>query len=61
MVEIIIDHENCEGSECGDCVDVCPMEILILDGDKIKIQHPEECNECEACMDVCPEECIEIK
>lgn len=60
MAKVIVDHENCDAPECGECVDVCPMEILVLDGDQIKIQHPEECNECEVCMDVCPEECIEI-
>lgn len=37
------------------------MEILVLDGDKIKIQNTDDCNECEACMDVCPNECITIE
>lgn len=60
MAKITIDYENCEGLDCGECVDVCPMEILIFDGDRIKVQNPEECNECEVCMDVCPEDCIEI-
>jgi len=37
------------------------MEILIIDGDKIKVQNVEECNECEVCVDVCPTACIEVK
>ena len=60
MAKVVIDHEDCEGAECAECVDVCPMEILVVDGDKIKVQNAEECNECEVCVDVCPEDCIEI-
>lgn len=61
MPKIIIDDGNCDGAECGECVDVCPMEILVIDGEKIKIQNVEECNECEVCVDVCPNACIEVK
>ncbi|GAB6055161.1 4Fe-4S dicluster domain-containing protein [Methanobacterium alkalithermotolerans] len=60
MAKVVIDHEDCEGADCAECVDVCPMEILVVDGDKIKVQNAEECNECEVCVDVCPEDCIEI-
>ena len=29
MVQIIIDHDKCDGEdECGDCVDLCTMEVL---------------------------------
>ncbi|MBU4536389.1 MAG: 4Fe-4S dicluster domain-containing protein [Euryarchaeota archaeon] len=60
MAKVVIDHEDCEGAECAECVDVCPMEILVVDEDKIKVHNAEECNECEVCVDVCPEDCIEI-
>lgn len=59
--KITINHDLCEGADCEECVDVCPMEILVLDGDKIKIQNTDDCNECEACMDVCPNECITVE
>ncbi len=29
MVKITIDRGKCDGSECGECADVCPMEILL--------------------------------
>ncbi len=61
MVKIIIDHDKCDGAECGECVDVCPMEVLIIDGDKIAIQNKEECSLCEVCMDVCPQEAVDVK
>ncbi|AXV38305.1 MAG: 4Fe-4S dicluster domain-containing protein [Methanobacteriaceae archaeon] len=61
MVKIVIDHENCDGADCGECVDVCPMEVLVIEGDKIVIQNIEECSLCEVCMDVCPNEAVEVK
>ncbi len=35
MVKITIDYEKCDGAECGECADACPMEVLIIEGDKI--------------------------
>jgi len=61
MVKIEIDHDKCESSDCGECADVCPMDVLVLEGDKIVIQNKEECSLCEVCMDVCPHECITVE
>lgn len=61
MVEIIIDYNKCEGADCAECVDVCPMEVLIIEGDKVIVKNKEECSFCEVCMDVCPNEAIEVK
>ena len=61
MVEITIDYNKCDGVECGECADVCPMEVLIIEGDKVVIINKEECSLCEVCMDVCPNESIEIE
>lgn len=60
MAKIVIDYENCDGADCGECVDVCPMEVLIIEGDKIVIRNKEECSLCEVCMDVCPQEAVEV-
>lgn len=48
MVKIIINREKCEGAE------VCPLEVLVLEGDKIDVKCQEECSLCESCLDVCP-------
>ena len=44
MVKITIDHDNCDGADCAECVDVCPMEVLILDAEKIVIHNKEDCS-----------------
>ena len=61
MSKITIDYSKCRGDDCAECSDVCPMEVLVLEGDKIAIVDPDECSYCEVCMDVCPEECIKIE
>lgn len=61
MVKITIDYEKCEGAGCAECVDVCPMEVLVIDGEKVVVKNKEECSLCEVCMDVCPEEAVEVE
>ena len=58
MVKITIIDKKCDGAECAECADVCSMEILIIDGEKITIKTPDECSLCEICTDVCPNEAI---
>jgi len=45
---------NCTG--CGDCIDVCPVDLFEMQGDKAVAINPEEClgGGCLACADVCP-------
>lgn len=59
MADIIIDNDKCDN--CGDCVDVCPMEVLILEDEKLTVNEPDECSYCESCVDICPNECITIE
>ena len=61
MVRITINCDKCDGGECGECADVCPMEVLLIEGDAILIQNKEECSLCENCVDVCPNEAIKIE
>ena len=61
MVKIVIDYETCDGIDCAECVDVCPMEIIVINGEKIDIQNMENCSLCEVCMDVCPQEAVDVK
>ena len=61
MSKITIDYSKCRGDDCAECADVCPMEVLVLEGDKIAIVDPDECSYCEVCMDVCPNECVKIE
>ena len=61
MSKITIDYSKCRGDDCAECADVCPMEVLVLKGDKIEIVDPDECSYCEVCMYVCPEDCVKIE
>ena len=61
MVKITIDYDKCDGADCAECVDVCPMENFEIEGDKIIICNQEECSLCEVCMDVCPNEAVKVE
>ncbi|MDR2874177.1 MAG: 4Fe-4S binding protein [Methanobrevibacter sp.] len=62
MVKIVLNQDDCNGLEaCGECIDTCPLEIFKPYGDKIVIEHPDECIICEACVDICPNQCISVK
>lgn len=37
---------------CGACVDTCPVEAIVENGDKYKIT--DDCTDCGACADSCP-------
>ena len=54
MSTVIIDASKCENAECGECVDMCPMEIFSLDRDKTVTDHQDECTTCEVCVDMSP-------
>jgi len=60
MVKVVIDHEKCEGADCGECAEVCPLEVLVVEGDKVEIKCLEECSLCESCVDVCPNNALII-
>ncbi|MFA5449188.1 MAG: 4Fe-4S binding protein [Clostridia bacterium] len=47
----VIDKEKCTG--CGECVEVCPTETIVPDGDKFYIQ-PDNCIDCGNCEATCP-------
>ena len=48
---ITVDAEKCIG--CGECVDVCPVEVYELQDGKSVAVNEEECLGCESCVEVC--------
>lgn len=56
------DHELedlCTG--CGDCVAVCPQEVLVLDAQSLPaVVSKDRCGKCGLCADVCMMGAIEL-
>ncbi len=55
---VTIDDEKCDG--CGECVDICPADVLEMADEKSKVADLDECLGCESCVEVCPNEAIEV-
>jgi NAD-dependent dihydropyrimidine dehydrogenase PreA subunit len=60
---LYIDKELC--TACGDCVEECPNQVLIIVGFKFIINHQhvkvtkhEDCTGCLSCVEACPEGAI---
>jgi ferredoxin len=55
-----IDEDAC--SECGQCAEICPSEVLSLEGGRSRIRDdsPLGCIACGHCMMVCPEGSITV-
>ena len=53
---VTVDADKCVG--CGECVDVCPVEMT--DG-KSSPAHAEECLGCESCVEVCEHDAINVE
>ena len=54
-----IDQEECIG--CAICVEVCPMGVFLMVGDKAVVMRPEACNSCGICVENCPVDVITLK
>lgn len=59
MPKPIIDEKKC--TNCGTCVDVCPMAVFEKGENTAKVVKPEDCIGCRACEVQCPEECIKVE
>lgn len=50
--------ENC--TQCGDCVEVCPSQVMTLNGRGVDIDHAD-CIRCYCCQELCPYDAIETR
>ena len=46
---------------CGECVDVCPVEVYEMTDGKSSPAHAEECLGCESCVEVCEHDAINVE
>jgi len=58
MYKIEVDQEKCIG--CGECVDVCPVDVYEMQDEKSVPVNAEECIGCESCVEVCEQEAITV-
>ena len=58
MYKIEVDQEKCIG--CGECVDVCPVDVYEMKDEKSVPVNAEECIGCESCMEVCEQDAITV-
>lgn len=49
---------NCVG--CGECIDVCPVNVYELQDGKSVPVNEEECVGCESCVEVCENSAITV-
>ncbi|MFW6449488.1 MAG: ATP-binding protein [Nanoarchaeota archaeon] len=56
MPKPIIDEEKC--TNCGTCVEVCPVEVFKKGEKTAIVDNPNECIGCRACEAQCPESAI---
>lgn len=54
-----ISDDKCK--QCGECVDVCPADVLSVDENQTTVANPQDCLGCESCVSVCPEEAITVE
>lgn len=54
-----VDADKCVG--CGECVDVCPVEVYELNDGKSVPANAEECLGCESCVEVCEANAIVVE
>ncbi len=54
-----IEEEKCK--QCGECIDICPANVLTNEDNKTFVSNPGDCLGCESCVSVCPEEAIVVE
>ena len=52
-----VDLEKCTG--CESCAEVCPVEAIKIENDKVKIDE-DEWVECGTCIDECESEALSL-
>ncbi len=55
----IIDEDKCQ--QCGDCMDVCPTDVMEMDEGVTKVANPADCLGCDSCIAVCEPEAIVVE
>jgi NAD-dependent dihydropyrimidine dehydrogenase PreA subunit len=57
--KVTVDQNKCNGD--GECVDICPVGVYELQGNKSSPVNADECLGCESCVEVCPTSAITVE
>lgn len=53
-----VDSEKCIG--CGECVEICPVNVYEIQDEKSVPVNGDECLGCESCIEVCEQGAITV-
>jgi len=53
-----IDEKKC--TSCGNCIQLCPMQVFKKQEEKVVVDKPKECIGCKACEVQCDKQAIKI-
>lgn len=56
---VYIHGDKCSG--CGECVEICPVNVFELVDGKSSPINAEECLGCESCVEVCKAEAVTVE
>ncbi|HOW57925.1 MAG TPA: mercury methylation ferredoxin HgcB [Smithellaceae bacterium] len=59
VVTLQLDKNKCTG--CGNCLEVCPHAVFIMNRSHVVIQNRDACMECGACRRNCPFGAISVE
>ena len=58
MYVITIDETKC--TNCGECANVCPVEVYKREGERVVVGNTNDCSNCQSCISVCEPQAITI-
>lgn len=59
-MDINIDYEKCNGLNCLECLDLCPMQVFEIKNNRVEVCNIEACVGCLACQEVCSYDAISL-
>jgi NAD-dependent dihydropyrimidine dehydrogenase PreA subunit len=57
--EVAVNKEKCTG--CEECIEVCTVQVLEMQGGKCAPIHVKECIGCRSCVEVCEEKAVTVE
>ena len=58
MPKPVIDYKKCKVTKT--CIDVCPVNVFEVEGDKVIVKNPGACIGCRSCEVNCPASAIKV-